>query len=188
VARNRCKDHLLEKATELFSRNGFHATGIDTIIAEADVSRMSLYNNFDSKDDLIVSVLAQQDHRIEEWLKQIVEGEGSPAQRFDRLFDELGKRFNSGSFHGCPFTNAVAEYSCPEHPVHQAAVRHKERVAVLLYNLLTQMNVSDAEETAAQVMVVIDGGSVRAQILGDPEAHEVARKAACSIVRAAQIL
>jgi AcrR family transcriptional regulator len=39
--------------------------GIDTITAEAKVAKMSLYNNFGSKDDLVVAYL---ERRQTEWL------------------------------------------------------------------------------------------------------------------------
>ncbi len=42
--------HIVETAYSLFKRDGFHATGIDKIIAEADVAKMTMYRHFPSKD------------------------------------------------------------------------------------------------------------------------------------------
>ncbi|MGO1982594.1 MAG: TetR/AcrR family transcriptional regulator, partial [Brachybacterium alimentarium] len=47
------KERLLAAAARLFYADGVHATGIDTITAEAGVARKSLYNNFSSKADLV---------------------------------------------------------------------------------------------------------------------------------------
>ncbi|TGT02575.1 TetR family transcriptional regulator, partial [Mesorhizobium sp. M8A.F.Ca.ET.213.01.1.1] len=63
--------HVVDTAYALFKRDGFHATGIDRIIAEADIAKMTMYRNFPSKDELIVAVL---DHR---------------ARRFERQLDRL---------------------------------------------------------------------------------------------------
>ncbi len=49
------RDHLVETATELFSKNGFRATGIDTVLEESGVAKKTLYNHFRSKDELIIA-------------------------------------------------------------------------------------------------------------------------------------
>ena len=48
--------HVVETAYALFKRAGFHATGIDRIIAEADVAKMTMYRHFPSKDDLFAGI------------------------------------------------------------------------------------------------------------------------------------
>ena len=52
------RDQLVETAERLFYREGFYATGIDRVIAEAGVARMTLYKHFRSKDELVLAVLA----------------------------------------------------------------------------------------------------------------------------------
>ena len=51
------RQHVVDTAYSLFKRNGYHATGIDRIIAEADIAKMTMYRHFPSKTDLIVAVL-----------------------------------------------------------------------------------------------------------------------------------
>ena len=51
------RDHLIDTALRLFYTGGFTATGIDKILAEAGVAKMTLYKHFRSKDDLILAVL-----------------------------------------------------------------------------------------------------------------------------------
>ncbi|MGL4609586.1 MAG: TetR/AcrR family transcriptional regulator, partial [Trueperaceae bacterium] len=51
------REQILETATRLFYQQGFRAVGIDTIIAESGVAKMTLYKHFPSKDDLIVAYL-----------------------------------------------------------------------------------------------------------------------------------
>ena len=47
------RERLLRAAAELFYSDGVGATGIDSITARAGVAKMSLYNNFSSKADLV---------------------------------------------------------------------------------------------------------------------------------------
>ena len=49
------KEMLLNVAENLFYQHGFHSIGLKRIITDADIAIMTLYNHFDSKDDLPVS-------------------------------------------------------------------------------------------------------------------------------------
>ena len=51
------REQILAAATTAFARNGFAATGLDDIAAEAGVTRVILYRHFDSKTDLYQAVL-----------------------------------------------------------------------------------------------------------------------------------
>ena len=66
-------EQLLDTALELFYRHGIHATGISQIIAEAGVSRMTLYKHFRSKEELVRAVLERHDVRLREWLAAAIE-------------------------------------------------------------------------------------------------------------------
>lgn len=44
-------------ALGLFAKNGFHGTTISTIAREAGISKGLLYNYFESKDDLIKTII-----------------------------------------------------------------------------------------------------------------------------------
>ena len=50
------RQHLLATAWRLFYRDGYRTVGIDTLLAEANLAKMTLYHHFHSKDDLIVTV------------------------------------------------------------------------------------------------------------------------------------
>jgi AcrR family transcriptional regulator len=51
------REQILAAATKAFARNGFTATSLDDIAAEAGVTRVILYRHFDSKTDLYEAVL-----------------------------------------------------------------------------------------------------------------------------------
>src|SRR5688500_6664518 len=77
------RDHLVETAWRLFYRDGYRAVGIDTILAEAGVAKMTLYNHFTSKEELIVAVLERQHQAFMESLRTAVER--VPEGKSDRL-------------------------------------------------------------------------------------------------------
>src|SRR5438105_1120555 len=63
------RERLLRTAYDLFAAHGILATGIDRIVAEAGVAKMTLYRYFPSKEDLVLAVL---DLREEVWSQGLV--------------------------------------------------------------------------------------------------------------------
>lgn len=59
------RQKILDAASTLFYNDGITATGINSVTAKADVAKMSLYNNFSSKGDLVDAYIAA---RHQEWL------------------------------------------------------------------------------------------------------------------------
>jgi AcrR family transcriptional regulator len=49
------RDEIIAAAKKVFAHNGFHATTIADIAKEADLAYGSVYQHFDSKDDLSAS-------------------------------------------------------------------------------------------------------------------------------------
>ena len=83
------RERILGTAYELFSRYGTRAVGVDRIVAESGVAKMTLYRNFASKDELILAFLERREQRwTRQWLQAEAERRGStPAQRLLAIFD-----------------------------------------------------------------------------------------------------
>lgn len=81
------KDRLLDAAAELFYRQGVSATGIDTITAHAGVAKMSLYNNFSSKADLVRAYLERRLNEWQSFYKQRLEAAKTPKEKVLAVFD-----------------------------------------------------------------------------------------------------
>ncbi len=50
------RERIVAAATDLFDRNGYHATGIDEIGAAAGITGPGIYRHFASKDDILMEV------------------------------------------------------------------------------------------------------------------------------------
>jgi AcrR family transcriptional regulator len=68
------REQMLTAATEAFARNGFAATSLDDIAAEAGVTRVILYRHFDSKTDLYQAVLDRMCARLDAHVPAAVGG------------------------------------------------------------------------------------------------------------------
>jgi len=99
------RDHLVDTALELFYKDGLHATGVDKILEEAGVARMTLYNHFKSKDELILATLRRRDEKFRNWFMRAVERLGkTPRGRLLAIFDALEEWFSGKDYCGCMYS------------------------------------------------------------------------------------
>src|SRR5260370_170925 len=97
--RGDAREKILETACRLFYEHGLHATGIDTIVAQSGVTKMTLYKYFPSKQDLILAVLQRRDEEWRRWFQQTVETSADkPADRLLAMFDTLQSWFEQDEF------------------------------------------------------------------------------------------
>src|SRR5712691_6433727 len=77
------RERLLRVAYDLFCRHGVQATGIDRIVADAGVAKMTLYKHFRSKEELIVAALdLREDLWTYGWLEREIERRAdTPTER-----------------------------------------------------------------------------------------------------------
>lgn len=78
---------LIAKATELFAQGGYTAIGIDRIIAEAGVAKMTMYKHFPSKQHLILAVLKQRDEAFRASLMAYAEQYNAPLNKLKAVFE-----------------------------------------------------------------------------------------------------
>jgi AcrR family transcriptional regulator len=173
------RDHLVDTALNLFSRNGFHATGIDRILSESGVAKMTLYKHFKSKDELILAALRRRDELHRNWFMREVEKlASSPRERLVALFTALETWFQSAEFSGCCFINATAEYGDKDDPIHAAAAEHKRLTRAYIRELAEAAQVKEPDALTDQLMLLIEGATVSAQITGEATPAQQARAAA----------
>ena len=181
------RERLLAAAARRFYADGLAATGIDTITSEAGVAKMSLYNNFSSKADLVHAYL---EDRHEEWLglyRRRLAAAAGPRERVLAVFDAYADHAElpaEHGFRGCGLLNAAAEL--PAGDAGRAVVRrHKEEVEDLLAGHLVELlpgSPARARATAGHLAFVLEGAMVRAGLEGDAARLAQARSIAAGLL------
>ncbi len=180
------RDHLIDTALKLFCRDGYRATGIDTLLAEAGVAKMTLYNNFGSKEALILAALRRRDEQFRLWfVKRVEAATDDPRERLLAVFDVLDEWLRSDTFRGCAFINAAVEYPELRDPIHTLAAEHKRLVALFFERLAAVAGAREPAELAAELSLLKEGAIVTAQVSGRLEAARDARRAAARLLASA---
>lgn len=178
-------DRILDVASRLFYAEGIRAVGIDRIIAEADIAKMSFYNNFRSKDDLVLAYIENMGEAWRTWFSR----ELKKRERDGVLvvFDVLAARLARRDFRGCAFINAMVEVADYRNVIHQAALSHKQKVIGILDQWLRDHGVKgDTEELAYQILLLMDGAIVAAVRDGKGNSAQSARKIAARLLGVAR--
>ena len=177
------RQQIIDTAYALFKRDGYHATGIDRIIAEADVAKMTMYRHFPTKDRLICEVLKHRRALSETLLDHLVSRASTPEEKVDAIFGYYANWFERPDFHGCLFAHALAEYDEPDHPVHEAAAAQKNGFRDRLRRILTEaMPDERAGIVAGALFMLCEGATLLAQMGQGEQAIHAARQAAASLI------
>ncbi|QDS35614.1 TetR/AcrR family transcriptional regulator [Brevibacillus brevis] len=181
--RQRKKEQILDVASSLFYKQGITATGVDQVVAESGVAKMTLYNNFPTKEHLVIAYLETRDSLWRNWFETTVyKKEVTPSERLVALFDTLEEWFLQPDFRGCSFINTAAEFNEPTHSFHQVSLRHKSLLKNFIKKLVQEAGVREEEELTNALYLLIEGSIVTAMIEGNHEAVHHARRTAQKLV------
>ncbi|WP_320780200.1 TetR/AcrR family transcriptional regulator [Streptomyces sp. CRN 30] len=159
---------LLDTATRIFYAEGIHSVGIDRLVAEAQVTRATLYRHFTGKDELVLAYLDQADQGIRSQVAAAVASTPVAADRVRAVGRSLADGIRSPGFRGCAFLNAVAEYPDPEHPIHRAVLAHRQWFLDTVTELLAAVGDTPADGDGRHLVMLRDG-AMAAGCLFDPD-------------------
>lgn len=164
---------ILAAADELFYTEGIHTVGVDRIIAEAHVTKATFYKHYRAKELLIVAYVKQRDTQARVYVAKLRAELDDPRDVLRALVTEIGREAQRAGFHGCPFINAAAQFSDPDHPVRKAVAEHRAWYRSALVELFAQAGHPRPEEGADDLLLARDGALSGGNV-GDPVAADAA--------------
>ena len=166
------RDRVLRTALELFYQHGIHSVGIDRIIAESGVAKMTFYRHFPSKSKLVAEYLAYKDRAWQELLGRFVGDESKPPlERLLAIFDALTFAIQHPKFCGCPFIKGLAEFG-PERDepeVKRMISAHFTAAEKFVTELVKQIRPKDSKRFIQPILSFIQGTIVVAQATGSAD-------------------
>jgi AcrR family transcriptional regulator len=160
------RERILETAANLFYAQGYRAVGIDRIIAESGVAKMSFYRHFPSKDDLIAAYLQRASDNFWVWLETITRDEPDPRKQLEAIFCAVMTRSIHPACLGCTFMAAALEFPALEHPAHAVALEYKRSVLAKITELSRLAGAREPDVLGAGLMMLMDGAWSAARMFG----------------------
>lgn len=162
------RERIVATASMLFYREGLRATGIDKIIAESGVAKMSFYRYFPSKTNLITEYLRLRSEGWLTWFKTSLEGQvAQSGGGMEAVAEVLRSWFAEADFRGCPFINALAENPSPEPEVAAVIRGHQANLEAWLEDLAARLDYVVPKQAAASTMLIMQGAIVRTHMTWD---------------------
>lgn len=170
------KRDIIEKAYRAFYDGGFHATGVDAVMADSGISKRTLYKYFPSKEELIEAVLDRYGLDVEQSLfAPALARSSDPRARIHAVFDVRREQMLASGFQGCLAMRAAQEYAGRCGPIEtrgQAAMRYIEH---RFAQLCAEAGLGDPQTRGHEINNVFQGAVLVSQVRRDTEAFDAAR-------------
>ncbi|AWL19650.1 TetR/AcrR family transcriptional regulator [Acinetobacter nosocomialis] len=148
---------VVKKGINLFHHGGFHMVGVDKIVKETEVNKMTFYNYFHSKERFIEICLIVQKERLQDQVLAIVEYDLGTA-----AIDKLKKLYDLHTDLEGPYYllfKAIFETKNNYPNAYQTAVRYRTWLTNEIYSQLRVLN-ADASFTDAKLFVYMVEGTI----------------------------
>jgi len=167
------RERLLRTAFQLFHEQGYHATGVATILREAGVNAGSMYHFFSSKDDLLLKVLEFALDYLEPMVMGPAEAAAvDPIERVFVLLNQYREWIGANQCRmGCPIGNLALEVSDGNPQarklIHRNFENWADRVETWLRSAQGELpEHTDLRRLARFVLTVMEGGLMQARAAG----------------------
>ena len=154
------RQRLLDAADRLFYAHGVQAVGVDRLVAEAHVTRVTFYRHFPTKEHLVEAYLRQRMERGRSSVTAVLErSPDDPRAALDQIARTFVDDSTIPGLRGCEFVNAAAEYSGDSDPARPLAVEQRQWIRDVTADLLGRLGHSRPHELA-EVLLMLRTGAV----------------------------
>lgn len=182
------RERIMEATYRALCEHGYAALTMQDIADECDCSKSLLHYHFDTKEDLLVALLA---YLLDRFQERVSAGEGDPRERLVGLVDmflfgddrdrDEHRAFNTALLelraqapHNEAFRDQLAENDAQVHAAVEAVVERGIEEGAF--------REVDAERTASHLLASIQGARIRWVTLGNDDALASVREALVSDV------
>lgn len=169
------RERILETASDLFSSQGYRATGVNEVIDRSGVAKATFYHHFPTKADLCLAYLKTRSTTELNSIRDFIARKRTPWSRFLGVIESLEPWLKANQMRGCSFLNMVAEEPDPKSPLRKEGRKHYEGMRNLIRELALELVKSDpqhygeldADAITDEYMVIIGGSIALAEIYHD---------------------
>ncbi len=175
------RERLLATARDLFMRHGASNVGINDVTDAAGVAKMTLYNNFDSKEALVLAVYQELTEATLHDLRTANKAGKSEEKLILGIFDYLDSKAKGDGYRGCPFIHASLQDGEPSGAVYELVSTYKRALREHVFGLLDKSRRNRAE-LADQLLILLDGAETERYLKGVTNSTNSAKQAAKALL------
>ncbi|MDQ0208689.1 TetR/AcrR family transcriptional regulator [Alkalicoccobacillus murimartini] len=153
------RQQILDTAETLFYENGFHHIGLKQIVKESNVALMTLYNHFDSKEELIQEILRDRETR---YLSLLSTNEHESMHKKAKSIANIHIHWLSFNRHGCMLLRAKEEFFNVNESIVHFVLEHKMKV------IQTFLSLGFTQTQSYQLTLLLEGATSLSEVL-DPK-------------------
>lgn len=158
------RTRLLGAASQLFRKQGFHATGLDEILRQSGTPKGSLYHYFPrGKDQLAIESLGYVADQLEQRTSVLLASSDDPLKALRTLLDFTLKNLAESDFrNGCPLAAVTLDVASDRNSVREACERGFETLLTVFTQHLRRAGLSAqrAKSLATLVFGALEGGLI----------------------------
>jgi AcrR family transcriptional regulator len=157
MRKNAIRQAIVDTAARLFYKQGYGNTGINQIIEESGIAKSSLYQNFRSKEDLLMVYLEVAGAQTDDALKAAAGKFKSPRDKIIGVFDYLEQLVQQKEYYGCNFLNIISEMPSDAKRVRKQIKKQKDGVRNLFAQILKPIR---KEHLADELYTLFEGALI----------------------------
>jgi AcrR family transcriptional regulator len=169
------RERILETAIDLFSSQGYRATGINEVIDKSGVAKATFYHHFPTKADLCLAYLQRRNATELNDIREFIAKKRTPWSRFLGVIESREPWLKHNHLRGCAFLNMVAEEPDAKSPLRKEGKKHYKELRSLIYQLAVELIESDpqhygnldADAITDEYLVIIGGSIALAEVYHD---------------------
>lgn len=173
---------IVETAARLFLQLGFGSVSMDQVAAESQITKMTVYQHFASKEVLLLECLRWRMERREEQLRKHFESRPCSLSEILEVFDWMAQRSGAERFQGCAFLKATNEMGATVPEVRAIALEAKRMLRERLIGMLRLAAVSRAEQVGEAMSLLLEGAQALSLIEQSTRPFQAARREAARLL------
>lgn len=158
------RETIITTAMTLFNQKSYTSIGIDKIIAESNVAKMTFYKYFSSKEILIEECLQRRILEVQASLLDKVNSINNPLNKLKSVFNWYIDWINTEDFNGCLFKKATIEVLQMYPSVKVQVNKYRNWIYNVVFEIFSDLEIEDPKVLSSLFLNIIDGLIIDATI------------------------
>jgi TetR/AcrR family transcriptional repressor of lmrAB and yxaGH operons len=167
--RSDTRERVIRTAASLFRAQGYHATGLNQVLAEGGLPKGSLYFHFPGgKEQLAVESLQRSGEELGSGIAAALASTPDPAAALERVLALLGEHLVATDFReGCPVATVALDAAAQSEPIRAACAGVYDSWQELVAQHLRAAGLPDADGLATMLVAAVEGAILLARTRRD---------------------